>query len=154
MKAFSQVATTLLGLLAGGMVLIALGLVPYWRAIDPAEFTTAFAASLPTVGGTMMILTLLATGSMILAAGVSTWKKAATSRWLIGGAVGTLVMLITVPLYFGAANSLLASGELGASEISSELAKWQQLHWFRTAVSVVALYCAVRSGYAQPSNAS
>jgi len=152
MKALSQVATTLLGLLAGGMVLIALGLVPYWRSIDPADFTTVFAASLPTVGGTMIFLTILGTGSMVLAAGVSAWKKLPTRHWLIGGAVGALVMLITVPLYFGAANPLLAGGTLTAADISAELATWQQMHWFRTAVGILALFCAIRAGYAQSSN--
>ena len=38
MKMFSQFATTMFGLLAGGMMLIATGLVPYWRSLDPAEF--------------------------------------------------------------------------------------------------------------------
>ena len=154
MKAFSQIATTLLGLLAGGMVLIAAGLVPYWRSLDPTDFTAVFATSLPTVGGTMIVLTILGTASMVLAAGISAWKRLATRNWLIAGAVGAVVMLITVPLYFGAANPLLAGGTLSVSEISAELATWQRMHWFRTVVGVLALFCAVRAGYAQADNAS
>lgn len=40
MKLFSQIATTLLGLLVGGMLLIAIGLVPYWDFLskDSATF--------------------------------------------------------------------------------------------------------------------
>ena len=81
MKIFSQFATTMFGLLAGGMVLIATGLVPYWRSLEPAAFTQVFAASLPTVGGTMIILTILGTGSMVLAAGLAKWKQLPDRLW-------------------------------------------------------------------------
>lgn len=153
MKIFSQIATTLLGLLAGGMVLIALGLVPYWRALDPSDFTIAFATSLPTVAGTMILLTILATASIVIAAGLASWKKLPTRNWLLAGAAGALIMLITVPLYFATANPLLAGGTLGFAEISAELATWQQMHWFRTIIGIVGLFCAVRAGYAQPIHA-
>ena len=149
MKIFSQIATTLFGLLAGGMVLIATGLVPYWRSLDTAEFTQAFAISLPTVGGTMIVLTILGTGSMVLAAGLAFWKKTPNRAWLAAGAAATLIMLACVPLYFGAANPLLAGGTLSADAITAELAIWQQMHWFRTIIGILGLFCAIRAGYAQ-----
>jgi len=147
MKIFLQFAITMFGLLAGGMVLIATGLVPYWRSLEPAEFTQVFATSLPTVAGTMIVLTILGTGSMVLAAGLAMWKQLPNRIWLAAGAFATLVMLVCVPLYFGSANPLLAGGTLSADAIAAELATWQQLHWFRTIVSVLGLFCAVRSGY-------
>ncbi|MEL7051105.1 MAG: DUF1772 domain-containing protein [Cyanobacteria bacterium J06588_5] len=152
MNIFSQVATTLLGLLAGGMVLLALGLVPYWRSLDPVEFTPVFATSLPTVGGTMILLTILGTSTICLAAGLAAWKKQPSRNWLIGGAASALIMLVTVPFYFGAANPLLAGGTLSAAEITAELAKWQQMHWFRTIVGVLGLFCAIRAGYIKSGN--
>ena len=147
MKTLSQIAATLFGLLAGGMVLIATGLVPYWRTLDPAEFTQAFSTSLPTVGGTMIVLTILGTGSMVLAAGLALWKKLPNRFWLSAGAAATLIMLVCVPIYFGAANPLLAGGTLTPDAISDELAIWQQMHWFRTIVGILGLFCAVRAGY-------
>lgn len=148
MKSLSQIATTLFGLLAGGMILIATGLVPYWRALSPSEFTQVFGTSLPTVGGTMIVLTILATSTMVLSAGLSLWKKHPNRYWLSSGAVATLIMLITVPVYFGAANPLLASGTLSAEAITVELVSWQQMHWLRTVVAILGLFCAVRAGYA------
>lgn len=148
MNTFSQIATALFGLLAGGMVLIATGLGPYWRSLDPAEFTQVFASSLPLVGGTMIALTILGTGSMVLAAGLSLWKKQPGRNWLIAGATATLIMFACVPAYFGAANPLLAGGTLSAEAIAAELATWQQMHWFRTVIGVFGLFCAVRAGYA------
>ena len=56
-------------------------------------------------------------------------------------------MLVCVPIYFGAANAALSGGTLGAEAITAELATWQQMHWFRTIVSIVGLFCAVRAGY-------
>lgn len=147
MNIFSQVATTLLGLLTGGMVLIALGLVPYWRSLDPVEFTPVFATNLLTVGRTMVLLTILGTGAICLAAGLATWQIQPSRNWLIGGAAGALIMLVTVPFYFGTANPLLAGGTLSAAEITAELAKWQKMHWFRTIVGVLGLFCAIRAGY-------
>lgn len=147
MRILSQFATTMFGLLAGGMVLIAAGLVPYWRSLEPAAFTQVFATSLPTVGGTMIVLTILGTGSMVLAAGLAMWKQLPERLWLVAGALATVVMLVCVPLYFGAANPLLAGGTLSADAITAELATWQQIHWFRTIVGVVGLFCAARAGY-------
>ena len=152
MKSFSQITTVLFGLLTGGMVLMALGLTPYWRSLEPAEFTKVFASSLPTVGRTMIILTILSTGTIVVAAGLATWKKLPTRSLLIAGAVGALIMLVTVPIYFGTANPLLASGTLEPSEIATELAKWQKIHWFRTTVGVIGLFCTIRAGYSLPKN--
>lgn len=147
MKLIFQIATTLLGFLAGGMLLIAAGLVPYWRAIDTSEFTTAFGTSLPTVGGTMIVLTILGTGLIVLTAGLAFWRKLPNRTWWVASAVATLIMLATVPLYFGAANTLLAGGTLSAEAITAELSTWQRMHWFRTIVGIIGLFLAVRAGY-------
>ena len=152
MKLLSQTATTLFGLLTGGMVLIATGLVPYWRSLDPAEFTQVFGPSLTTVGGTMIVLTILGTGSMVIAAGFAIWKKLPNRIWLAAGAAATLIMLACVPIYFGTANSLLAGGTLDADAITAELATWQQMHWFRTIVGIIGLFFAVGAGYASTEN--
>lgn len=147
MKLFSQFALTMFGLLTGGMLLIATGLVPYWRSLDPAEFTQVFGPSLTTVGGTMIVLTILGTGSMVLAAGLAIWKKKPERLWLAVGAVAALIMLVCVPIYFGAANPLLAGGTLEPEAIIAELATWQQMHWFRTIVGILGLFCAVRASH-------
>ena len=70
------------------------------------------------------------------------------SATLTAGAAATLIMLVTVPIYFGSANALLAGGTLDADAITAELATWQQMHWFRTVIGILGLFCAVRAGYA------
>jgi len=147
LKTLSQFAIAMFGLLAGGTLLIAMGLVPYWQSLNPAEFTEVFRANLPTVGGTMAVLTVLGTVSMAVAAGHALWKKRANRLWLAAGAAATLMMVATVPFYFGAANPLLASGTLSAEAITAELATWQQVHWLRTLIGLLGLFCAVRAAY-------
>ena len=100
----------------------------------------------------MIVLTILGTGSMVLAAGLALWKKLPNRHWLIAGAAATLIMLVCVPIYFGAANPLLAGGTLSAEAITAELATWQQMHWFRTVIGILGLFCAVRAGYGSASN--
>ncbi len=134
MKVFAQISTLLLGLLTGGMVLMAFGLVPYWRSLDPLEFTRMFTNSLPTVGKTLVILTISSTVSVILAAGLAIWKKLPSRYWLTAGAVTTIIVLATVPIYFSSANVLLLHGNLSNIEITSELKTWQEIHMFRTIV--------------------
>jgi len=148
MKLISQIATTLFGLLTGGMLLIASGLVPYWRSLDPEAFTQTFGPSLTTVGGTMIVLTILGTGSMVLAVGLAFWKRLSGRVWLAAGAMATLIMLACVPFYFADANAALSGGTLSQEAVTAELATWQQMHWFRTIVGIVGLFCAVRAGYA------
>lgn len=153
MKLIAQIATTLFGLLTGGMLLIATGLVPYWQSLDADMFNQTFGPILTTVGGTMIVLTILGTGSMVIAAGLALWKKLPGRVWLAAGAAATLVMLACVPLYFGAANATLSGGALSADAITAELATWQQMHWFRTIVSILGLFCAIRAGYAAEKTA-
>lgn len=152
MKIILDIAIVSFGLLAGGMTLLATGLVPYWRGLGTAEFTRNFATSLPSVGGTMMVLTILATGSMVVAAALAFWKKRPDRAWLTAGAVAAVAMLTTVPLYFGAANPLLAGGTLGPEAITAELATWQRMHWLRTVVGILGFFCAVHGGDPQKSN--
>ena len=148
MNIFSQATTVLYGLIAGGMLLIATGLVPYWLALDTEEFTKVFGTSLPTVGGTMIVLTILSTGSIVLTAGLALWKKQPGRVWFAAAAVASLVMLVCVPFYFGAANAALSGGTLSPEAITAERLTWQQMHWFRTIVGILGLFCAIRAGYA------
>lgn len=148
----AQLATVSLGLLTGAMLLLALGLVPYWRSLEPSEFTRVYDSSLPDVGGTLMILTIVATGTAVAAAAVAWLVELPARSWLTASALGTLLMLATVPLYFAGANADLSEGQLTPAQIADELAAWNRMHWLRTAIGLVSLVCAVRAGYQTPSS--
>ena len=52
----TQMAAVLLGLLGGALLLIAMGLVPYWQSLDPTEFTELFRENSPIIAGIMLSL--------------------------------------------------------------------------------------------------
>ena len=149
MNTYTQVASVLFALLTGGMFLIAMGLVPYWQSVDPAEFTQVFNTSLPFVGGTMKNLTMVATLAIIVAAGLAFWQKLPGRYWTTAAAACAVGMFIMVPIYFGAANPTLAGGAGSPTEITAELNRWGQMHWVRTILSLIGMFCAVRAGYSK-----
>ena len=120
-----------------------------WQSIEPAQFTEAFNTSLPFVGGTMAGLTVIATLAIIIAAALSIWQKTPGRIWLIAAAACAIAMFIMVPIYFNGANPTLAGGAGTPAEVSAELSRWGQMHWVRTILSIIGMFCAVRAGYAK-----
>lgn len=152
MNVVAQIAALLLGMLAGGLLLLGLGFLPYWQSLDPAEFTQLFGANVPFIAGAMKPLGFSATGVTLLAAGLAVWKKLPTRNWLIAASVFTLCMLLTFPVFFAGANASLAGGTLGAAEITKTLGQWQLVHWFRTIAAIAGCFCAVSAGYSSTGN--
>src|SRR5262249_41811399 len=91
----SIVASTLLiltclvlGLLAGGMLVIGIALVSFWKSLSPSDFQAWFAAYGHLVGRLMIPLGV---GALAVAGAtvVACWRGAATARrWLLIAAVG------------------------------------------------------------------
>lgn len=155
MNIFAQIAAVLLGVLGGGLLLLALGFLPYWQSLTPAEFTHLFSANVPFIAAAMKPIGFSAAGITWLATGLAMWKKLPSRWWLLAAAVFALCMLATFPTYFVGANAALAAGEMSAANITAELSRWQQVHWVRTVAAIAACVCAVRAGYARaPSAAS
>ena len=71
----TQIATVLLGFLAGALLLLAMGLVPYWQALDPASFVPVFRDNSAHIASFMMPLGFSATGLTWLALGVGHLEK-------------------------------------------------------------------------------
>ena len=149
MNILAQIATVLLGLLGGGLLLLGLGFLPYWQSLDPAEFTALFSANVPLIAAAMKPIGFSAAGITWLATGLAMWKKLPTRHWLLAASVFALCMLATFPVYFVGANAALAAGEMSAAAITAELVQWQQVHWVRTVAAILACLCAVRAGYAR-----
>src|SRR5205823_1458446 len=53
LRVLARLAAFLLGLLAGAMLAIGVGLVPYWQGLPPAEFRAWFGAHAWRIGGLM-----------------------------------------------------------------------------------------------------
>lgn len=141
----AQIAAVLLGLLAGALSLLAMGMVPYWQTVDPAALVPAFRDNSAHIASFMMPLGFSATGLTWLALGLAIWKKLPSRTWLIAASVCALCMLATFPLYFSGANAALAGGQVAPDQIPNALSQWQSVHWIRTIAAMAGCICAVRA---------
>lgn len=141
----TQLATLLLGLLTGAMLLIGVALVPYWRSLEPLEFSRWFGAHASLIGRLMIPLGILATLSVVLAAALARSRGSAGWPWLAAAAVAALFVAAVYPLYFTGANAALGSGTLAAGEVTAELARWRSWHWGRTLAGGLAFVAAIRA---------
>ncbi len=149
MNTLAQIAALLLGLLGGALLLLALGLVPYWQSLQPLEFTQWISTNSHYIANTMKPIGFSATGVTLLATGLAVWKKLHTRYWLIAASVCALCMLATFPIYFAGTNAALASGTMSAQEAADTLSTWQIVHWVRTIAAIVGCFCAVKAGYSE-----
>lgn len=151
MNIFAQIAALLLGLLGGALLLLALGLVPYWQSLQALEFTQWFGTNVHFIATAMKPLGFSATAIVWLATGLAVWKKLPTRYWLIAASVCAFCMLATFPIYFSGTNAALASGVLSAQEAADTLLTWQGVHWVRTIAAIIGCFCAIKAGYSEPN---
>ena len=148
----SIVASTLLiltclvlGLLAGGMLVIGIALVSFWKSLSPSDFQAWFAAHAHLVGRLMIPLGV---GAIAVAGAtvVACWQGAATARrWLLIVAVATMGVMATYPLFFAATNAAFVRGGLADAAARSLLDRWATWHWIRTGLGVVGFAAALRA---------
>ena len=127
------------GMFAGSMLTEGAVLVPYWRALSPAEFFAYYKANDQRLLRFFAVVTALAA--------LATWAAAAlawaTSHSGLGPiALASLLSLVYVamfPVYFARANASFSAASVPAAELPAVLARWHQLHWVRSAVACAAL---------------
>lgn len=134
-----------LGVFAGAMLTEGLVLVPYWRALAPAEFFVWYAANAKRLLGFFGPLTWVAALLALAAALLSLWVGH-PGRWCaVIAAVLMLVVVSTFFLYFEKANTSFTKASVSPDNLPAELARWAQWHWARTLLSFAALAAAMLS---------
>ncbi len=151
-RARSVVASTLmmvtclvLGLLTGGMLVIGIAFVSFWKSLGPSEFQAWFASYSHLIGRLMIPL-----GAGSIAATVATlvacWSGAATRRrWLLIAALSAIGVMVTYPVFFAGTNEAFVRGGLSDSTVRSLLDRWAAWHWIRTGLGVVGFFAALRA---------
>jgi hypothetical protein len=141
-RALAVLTAVLDGVLAGGMVLIKLLLVPFWRGVPPAEFRDWFGAH---SGRIRALMVPLGAGAAVVAAGSAVAQVtegsagAAASVAAAGATVGVVAITITVN---EPANAKFTSGTLSDSETAQLLARWARWHDVRVALGLAATVAA------------
>jgi len=135
-------AAVLMGLLAGGMVLIEAVLLPFWRGAPPAEFRDWFAAHSDRIRRLMVPLGAGAglVGAASAAAQVAEGRRGAPAS--VAAALATAgVVGITVTVN-EPANHRFTAGTLTDPQTTALLRRWARWHHARAVLGLVALVAA------------
>src|SRR5262245_26900729 len=101
-----------LGLLAGGMLVIGVSLVGFWKSLSPSDFQGWFASHSHRLGQLMIPLGV-GSIAVTLAAVVACWRGSVTCRrWLLVAAISTIGVMVTYPIFFEATNHTFVRGGL------------------------------------------
>ncbi|MGY1836528.1 anthrone oxygenase family protein [Blastococcus sp. SYSU DS0510] len=136
-RVLALVSAVLAGLLAGGMTLIDVVLLPFWRGVPPEQFRTWFAAHSGRIRRLMLPLAAGAAAVNAASAVVQTAKgtRAGAASVAAGAAAGVVAITITVnePM-----NHRFTAEHLADAETASLLERWARWHHLRVALGVVA----------------
>ena len=144
-SALMMLACVALGLLAGGMLVIGVTFVSFWRSLSPSDFQTWFASYSHLIGRLMIPL---GAGSVAatLATLVACWTGPATPRrWLLIAALSAIGVMVTYPVFFAGTNESFVRGGLSDSVVRSLLDRWATWHWIRTGLGIVGFFAALRA---------
>jgi MFS family permease len=143
--ALIMLACFVLGLLAGGMLVIGVALVSFWKSLSPGEFQAWFAAYAHLIGRLMVPLGS-ASVAVTLAALVGARAGPVTRRrWLLIAAISAIGVMVTYPIFFAATNASFERGGLSDSDLRSLLDRWATWHWVRTVLGIVGFGAALRA---------
>ena len=130
-------SAVLAGLLAGGMILIDVVLLPFWRGVPPEQFRTWFAAHSDRIRTLMIPLGAGAAAVNAASAVVQTAKgpRAGAASVAAAAAAGVVAITITVnePM-----NHRFTAEHLTDAETANLLQRWARWHRLRVALGVLA----------------
>ena len=130
-------SAVLAGLLAGGMILIDVVLVPFWRGVPPGQFRTWFAGHSDRIRTVMIPLGGGAAAVNALSAAVQTAKgpRAGAASMAAAAAAGVVAITITVnePM-----NHQFTAEQLTDPETANLLERWARWHRLRVGLGVLA----------------
>jgi hypothetical protein len=148
-SALLMLTCLVLGLLAGGMLVIGVSFVSFWRSLSPGDFQAWFASHSHLIGRLMVPL---GAGGVVVAvaAVVACWRDLVTRRrWLLITAVSVVGVMLTYPVIFASANAAFERGGLSDSAARALLDWWAAWHWFRTALGTLGFLAALRALHAR-----
>jgi MFS family permease len=144
-SALMMLVCLVLGLLAGGILVIGVAFVSFWKSLSPDAFQAWFASYSHLIGRLMITL---GAGSVVatVATLVACWSGPATRRrWLLIAALSAIGVMLTYPIFFAGTNESFVRGGLSDSAVRSLLDRWATWHWIRTGFGIVGFVAALRA---------
>jgi len=140
-----MLACLVLGLLSGGMLVIGVAFVSFWKSLSPGDFQAWFASYSHLIGRLMIplgVASIAAAGAALVAC----WSGPARRRaWLIVAALSAIGVMVTYPIFFAGTNESFERGGLSESTVRSLLDQWATWHWIRTGLGTVGFIAALRA---------
>lgn len=140
-----MVTCLVLGLLAGGMLVIGISFVTFWKSLPPSDFQAWFASYSHLIGRLMIPL---GAGSVAATAAtlVVCWSGPGTRRrWLLIAALSATAVMATYPIFFAATNEAFVRGGLSDTAVRALLDRWAAWHWIRTGLGTVGFLAALQA---------
>ena len=134
----------LLGISSGAMLLIGIGIAPYWSALEPSHFMQLFADSSPYMGKLMVPLGIGTAVVTLALTFVAYQQDRRNIKWLFAAAAMAILSALSFPLYFKETNALIQSMTLAHEQVPEILVTWQFWHWARIVTSMLALIAALQ----------
>ncbi len=144
-RPLALVSAVLAGVLTGGMVLIEVVLVPFWRASPPAEFRAWFTAHSGRLRALLVPLgaaTGLACTASAAARVAGGRRGAPAAVAAAGAAAGVIAVTVTVN---EPANHRFTAGTLTDPETTELLRRWARWHHVRVVLGLAATVAAARA---------
>lgn len=130
-------SAVLAAFLTGGMILIQVVLLPFWRGVPPEQFRTWFAAYSGRIRTVMLPLGAGAAAVNVASAVAQTARgpRAGAASVAAAAAAGVVAITVTVnePM-----NHRFAGEHLTDAETASLLQRWARWHHLRVALGVLA----------------
>jgi hypothetical protein len=131
--------------MAGGMLVIGVSFVSFWRSLTPTDFQAWFASHSHLIGRLMLPLGVGSVGATV-ATLVACWSGPTTPRrWLLIAALSAVGVMVTYPIFFAGTNESLTRGDLSDSAVRALLDRWATWHWIRTGLGLVGFLAALRA---------
>ncbi|MGY1680851.1 anthrone oxygenase family protein [Geodermatophilus sp. SYSU D01176] len=150
-RPLALLTAVLVGLLAGGMVLIEVVLLPFWRSVPPEEFRRWFTANAPRIRALMVPLGAGAATAGVAAAvaEASASRRPGPASLAAAATVGVVTVTVTVN---EPANARFTGGTLTDAETRDLLGTWARWHHLRVALGILATVAAASAlgGRPQP----
>ena len=140
-----MVTCLVLGLLAGGMLVIGIAFVSFWKNLSPSDFQAWFASYSHLIGRLMIPLGAGSVAASVTALLVCGWGPATRRRWLLIAALSAIGVMATYPIFFAGTNESFVRGGLSDPAARSLLDWWGIWHWIRTGFGIIGFFAALQA---------
>ena len=136
-------SSLVIGVFLGAQIAEACLFVPIWKKMNPDDFFEQHESVGPLIYRFFAPITIAATMIPLVAVLINLVFNSEQLILLCILGVSTLIFFSTYFLYFKEANQMFADRSIPNEDLSGELIKWGNWHWFRIVFEAIAFLCSL-----------